>query len=235
LVRSILRRAALDWEWMEKALRIRMYPEPKRRVRWLTPEQARRLLGELPEPYNVVALAADQVYPIKRRELSSREPDWSREFKPAFTWFPSRSLLGSIRAYQRSRASSSPLAFLIRAVAVLRHRFWSVVTGADIPLNAQLGGGLLLPHPNGIVIHPNAHIGPNCLIFQQVTIGTRHGTGAPKIGGHVDIGAGAKILGPIRIGEHACIGANAVVLQDVPDGCTVVGVPATIVEKNASR
>lgn len=111
---------------------------------------------------------------------------------------------------------------------MLRHCFWSVVTGADIPINARIGGGLLLPHPNGVVIHPEAEIGPNCIIFQQVTLGSRDG-GVPRIGGHVDIGAGAKILGAIAVGDHARIGANAVVLQDVPSGKTAVGVPAVIV------
>lgn len=105
------------------------------------------------------------------------------------------------------------------------------MTQADIPLNADIGGGLLLPHPNGIVIHPMARIGPNCLIFQQVTLGTAPGNpGTPWIGGHVDIGTGAKILGKIRIGNHARIGANAVVLCDVPDGATAVGVPARILK-----
>jgi len=103
------------------------------------------------------------------------------------------------------------------------------VTGADIPLNSQIGGGLLLPHPNGIVIHHGARIGPNCLIFQQVTIGTRTGEiMLPVIGGRVDIGAGAKILGNVRIGDHASIGANAVVLKDVPAGKTAIGIPAVI-------
>ena len=115
-----------------------------------------------------------------------------------------------------------------RCWAVLRHRFWSVVTGADIPINCQLGGGLLIPHPNGIVIHPDAQVGPNCLIFQQVTIGAAHG-GVPRIAGHVDIGAGAKVLGSIIVGEHAQIGANAVVLNDVPAGATAVGIPARLV------
>jgi serine O-acetyltransferase len=105
-----------------------------------------------------------------------------------------------------------------------------VVTGADIPLNCKLGGGLLLPHPNGVVIHPDAEIGPNCLLFQQVTLGVGDG-GAPRIGGHVDIGAGAKVLGPVRIGDHARIGANAVVVHDVPDGATAVGVPARVIRK----
>lgn len=113
----------------------------------------------------------------------------------------------------------------------MRHKFWSVVTGADIPLNCKIGGGLLLPHPNGIVIHPSAQIGPNCLIFQQVTIGTRKGEEMlPVIGGHVDIGAGAKILGNVSIGDHARIGANAVVIIDVPARKTAVGVSATIVK-----
>ena len=86
----------------------------------------------------------------------------------------------------------------------------------------------MIPHPNGIVIHSAAKIGPNCLIFQQVTIGSAHG-GVPALGGHVDIGAGAKIIGAVRIGDHAKIGANAVVLIDVPAGATAVGTPARII------
>jgi serine O-acetyltransferase len=112
---------------------------------------------------------------------------------------------------------------------VLEHRFWSAVTGADIPLNSDIGGGLLMPHPNGIVIHPEAKVGVNCLIFQQVTIGQGgRRPGAPRVGGHVDIGAGAKIIGGVTIGDHARIGANALVLCDVPEGATAVGVPARI-------
>jgi serine O-acetyltransferase len=123
----------------------------------------------------------------------------------------------------------------MRKFAVLRHRFWSAVTGAEIPLGTQIGGGLMMPHPNGIVIHPAATIGPNCLIFQQVTLAGGDG-GAPRIGGHVDIGAGAKVLGAVTIGDHARIGANAVVLTDVPERSTAVGIPARIVETtNALR
>ena len=145
-------------------------------------------------------------------------------------WLPSRALLQSIRAYQRHASAAGPVHALARRVALLRHRFWSVVTGADIPPNCVLGGGLLLPHPNGVVIHPGATVGVNCLIFQQVTIGAGGRPGLPRIGGHVDIGAGAKILGGIVIGDHARIGANAVVLDDVPAGATAVGIPARLVE-----
>lgn len=122
------------------------------------------------------------------------------------------------------------MGWIIRRVAVIRWRLWSAVSGADIPLNCQIGGGLLLPHPNGVVIHPRALIGPNCLIFQQVTIGEGGPVpGVPVIEGHVDIGAGAKILGGVTIGKDARIGANAVVLCDVPQGSTAVGIPARII------
>lgn len=156
---------------------------------------------------------------------SAYDEDWGRE-KPQQFWDPGRKLLKSIRTYQRFQQSNTPWAYVIRKFCVIRHRFWSVVSGAEINLNSRISGGLLIPHPNGIVIHPDAEIGPNCLIFQQVTIGTSHRGGTPKIGGHVDIGAGAKVLGGIVIGNHARIGANAVVVHLVLEGETVVGVPA---------
>lgn len=159
--------------------------------------------------------------------ISATEPDWDRERRSG--WDPARSLLASIRDYQRYRARGRNLS---AGWAVVRHRFWSALSGADIPLNCKLGGGLLMPHPNGIVIHPDARIGPNCLLFQQVTIGYGAG-GVPVLGGHVDVGAGAKLLGAIKIGDHARIGANAVVTKDVPAGSTAVGIPAKIVSKSA--
>jgi serine O-acetyltransferase len=155
-------------------------------------------------------------------DISATEPDWTREDRRRGEWNPGKRLLASIRTYQ---SAANPLS---RKLAVLRHRLWSAVSGADIPLNCRIGGGLLLPHPNGVVIHPNADIGPNCLIFQQVTLGDAGG-GTPQIGGHVDIGAGAKIVGAVKVGDHARIGANAVVLADVPAGATAVGIPARII------
>jgi serine O-acetyltransferase len=160
--------------------------------------------------------------------VSADVPDWSREQKALFAWSPSRSLLASVRAYQRYARYQSPWGKIPRGIAVLRHRWWSLVTGADIPLNCRIGGGLLLPHPNGVVIHPEAEVGPNCLLFQQVTIGIGTG-GAPRIEGHVDVGAGAKILGGVTVKRHSKIGANAVVLCDVPEFATAVGVPARII------
>jgi serine O-acetyltransferase len=165
---------------------------------------------------------------VPKERVSATDPDWSREYKTFFSWQPSRSLLASLRSYEKWSVSTSPAALFVRKIAVLRHRFWSVITGAEISPGTCIGGGLTLPHPNGVVIHPDATIGPNCLIFQQVTLGAGD-QGAPRIGGHVDIGAGAKILGGISIGDHAKIGANAVVLRDVPAYATAVGIPARII------
>ena len=129
-----------------------------------------------------------------------------------------------MRRYQMWRNKSGFVAVPLCKLLVIRHRFWSVVTGAEIPLTCQIAGGLLIPHPNGIVIHPDAKIGVNCLIFHQVTLGSRNAKGVPEIGGHVDIGAGAKILGPVKIGAHARIGANAVVITDVENHAVAVGI-----------
>ncbi len=159
---------------------------------------------------------------------SAEAPDWSRETCDYSQWHPSRQLLRTLRDYQRHRATGRSLGLLLSKLAVLRHRFWSAVTGADIPIHARIMGGLLLPHPNGVVVHPDAVIGPNCLLFQQVTVGTGPRPGVPTLGGHVDVGPGAKILGGVFIGDHAIIGANAVVLNDVPAGAVAVGIPAVV-------
>ena len=160
--------------------------------------------------------------------VSADIPDWSRETPRRF-WDPDRKLLLAIRRYQYWSDRSGMVPAFFRKWLVLRHRFWMVVTGADIHLNSTIGGGLMIPHPNGIVIHPEARIGVNCLIFQQVTI-----CSGVEIAGHVDIGAGAKINGNVRIGAHARIGFNAVVLSDVPSGATAVGVPARNLVRRAS-
>jgi serine O-acetyltransferase len=165
---------------------------------------------------------------------SATIPDWSREHKGFFEWNPPRSLLASLRSYQRHRGRPNPYSWIVRKLAVLRYGFWEVICGTDIDINCSIGGGLAMPHPNGVVILGSAQIGPNCLILQQVTVGTT-GVGAPILAGHVDVGAGAKILGPIRVGAHAKIGANAVVLHDVPVGATAVGIPARIIGSTRRR
>ncbi|WP_036766284.1 serine acetyltransferase [Parvularcula oceani] len=165
----------------------------------------------------------------QEQQISSENPDWSRESLRGF-WDPGRQLLKSIRDYGRARSG------LARKRAALKHRFWSAVTSCDIPLNARIEGGLLLPHPLAIVVHPDARIGPNCLLMHGATLGSRgSGSGLPVLEGHVDVGPGAAILGGVRIGAHAQIGANAVVLTDIPAGAVAVGVPAKVIVPGDGR
>ena len=105
-------------------------------------------------------------------------------------------------------------------------------TGIEIHPGAKIGKQLFIDHGIGIVIGETATIGNNCTIYHQVTLGgtassffKRH----PDIGNNVMIGAGAKILGPITVGNNVKIGANSVVLKDIPDNVTVVGIPGRIV------
>jgi len=161
-----------------------------------------------------------------------RDADWMREEKSFLQWDPSISLLRSIRSHQKNRAKTGGISTISRKLASLRWCFWSIVTGTDISKEAKLGGGLILPHPNGVVIHEKAVIGVNCMIMQQVTIGQLADEGAPILGSNVYIGAGAKVLGDISIGDNVSIGANAVVLVDVPDNSTAVGVPAKVIKKS---
>ncbi len=154
------------------------------------------------------------------QNVSAETPDWSRESIRQF-WDPGPKLLRSIRRYQKAVSRGGLVAGIAAKYWVINHGFWSLVTQSEVHLNCQIEGGLRLTHPTGIIIHPDARIGPNCMIFHQVTL-----AGAVVIGGHVDIGAGAKILGPLTIGDHARIGANAVVTEDVRAGATMVGIPA---------
>ncbi len=125
--------------------------------------------------------------------VSATTPDWSREAVRRF-WDPGQKLLRAIRRYQAAQARGGLLGKLSAKRWVLTHLFWSVVTQSEIHLNTQIAGGLRLTHPTGIIIHPDAKIGPNCMIWDQVTL-----AGAVELGGHVDIGAGAKVLGPLRV------------------------------------
>lgn len=106
-----------------------------------------------------------------------------------------------------------------------------VVSGIELPCEVAVGKGFRIDHFGGIVISGFASFGEGCVIRNGVTVGLRRidEPSAPAIGNHVDIGSGAKILGPITIGDHVVIGANAVVLDDVPSHAIAVGIPARII------
>ena len=126
------------------------------------------------------------------------------------------------------------LRFLARAISQrCAHR-----TGIEIHPGATIGRRVCIDHGTGIVIGETAEIGNDCIIYQGVTLG---GTGKdigkrhPTIGNGVLIGAGAKVLGPINIGNNVKVASGAVVVKDVEDNCTVVGVPGRIVKIDGER
>ena len=118
--------------------------------------------------------------------------------------------------------------FLARMVSQWGRGF----TGIEIHPGAKIGKRLVIDHGMGIVIGETAEIGDDCLIYHGVTLG---GTGKdqgkrhPTIGNNVLISNGAKILGPFKVGDNSRIASNAVVLREVPENATAVGIPAQIV------
>ncbi len=120
------------------------------------------------------------------------------------------------------------LRFLARAVSQWS-RFW---TGIEIHPGAKIGRRLVIDHGMGVVIGETAEVGDDCLIYHGVTLGGTgkdHGKRHPTIGNNVLISCGAKVLGPFKVGDNARIAANAVVLSEVPEDATAVGIPAQIV------
>jgi serine O-acetyltransferase len=112
-----------------------------------------------------------------------------------------------------------------------------IITGIELPCEVLIGRNFVIDHFGGIIISGYAKFGDNCRIRNGVVVGLRRveEKSAPVIGNNVDIGAGAKLLGPIRIGNNVLIGANAVVLCDVPDDSLAAGVPASIMPRRVTQ
>ncbi|MDG1731661.1 MAG: serine O-acetyltransferase [Thalassotalea sp.] len=110
--------------------------------------------------------------------------------------------------------------------------FFRWLTGVEIHPGATIGRRFFIDHGMGIVIGETAEIGDDCTVYHGVTLGGTSwsaGKRHPTLGNNVVIGAGAKVLGPLMVGENARIGSNAVVIKNVPDGATVIGIPGRIV------
>lgn len=108
-----------------------------------------------------------------------------------------------------------------------------ILFGCDIARGAKIGGGLYMPHPQGIVIGEHVVIGKNCIVHQGVTFGARgeeHELANPILGDDIEVATGAKLIGGFRVGHYARIGANSVVLNDIPDFGVAVGIPAKVVK-----
>ncbi|MDR3319081.1 MAG: serine O-acetyltransferase [Clostridiales bacterium] len=142
----------------------------------------------------------------------------------------------AVRSYRRAHFFHVKLKLKLLARIISQvSRFF---TGIEIHPGAKIAGGIFIDHGTGVVIGETAEIGENCTLYQGVTLG---GTGKdrgkrhPTLGNNVMVSAGAKVLGPINIGDNAKIGAGSVVLADVPENCTVVGVPGRVVRRGGSR
>jgi len=119
-------------------------------------------------------------------------------------------------------------------LARLLSTFSRWVTGIEIHPGAVIGRRFFIDHGMGVVIGETAEIGDDCTLYHGVTLGGtswEKGKRHPTLGADVVVGAGAKVLGPITIGNGARIGSNSVVVKDVPDGATVVGIPGRAVSK----
>jgi serine O-acetyltransferase len=122
-----------------------------------------------------------------------------------------------------------PFSFLYKVLKVISE----ILTGIELPCEVTLGRRFRIEHFGGIIISGDAVFGDDCVIRNGVTVGLKHTghRGSPTLGDRVDLGAGAKILGPIHIGNDVSIGANAVVLTDVPPNCVAVGIPARVLPR----
>ena len=111
-------------------------------------------------------------------------------------------------------------------------------TGIEIHPGAKIGKGFFIDHGNGVIIGETAEIGNNVTLYQGVTLGgtgKEQGKRHPTLGNNVMVSAGAKVLGSFKVGDNSKIGAGAVVIKEVPDNATVVGVPGRVVKHNDVR
>jgi serine O-acetyltransferase len=188
---------------------------------------------QLPTPAKAPTLyfprSFSQMLGMIRRDYIAHKRDWTL---PGFRAVAVHRF-GNWRMNVRPKILRAPFSVLYRSL----YRRCRNVYGIELPYTAQLGQDVVFEHQGGVVIHGNSRIGDGCIIRQGVTLGLRsleRLDDAPHLGNHVDVGAGAKILGAVRIGDGARIGANAVVLCDVPAGATAVGIPARILQKEKS-
>lgn len=157
-----------------------------------------------------------------RHDLAAHRGDWGAQ---GF-WALAVYRFGRWRYTVRPALLRKALSLVYRVL----YKLVQIVTGIELPCEVPIGRGFVIEHSGGIVVSGFARFGENCRIRNGVVVGLARieDPCAPQIGDHVDIGAGAKLLGNIRIGNHVRIGANAVVLCDVPDHSIAVGVPATV-------
>ena len=163
---------------------------------------------------------------------------------------------------ERDPAARGPLEILLcypgfQAISLhrLSHRLWRSrlplklparllsqlgrgITGVEIHPGATIGRGVFIDHGMGVVIGETSEIGDRCLLYQGVTLGGTgkdHGKRHPTLANNVVVGAGAKVLGAIEVGANTRIGAGSVVVRNVENNCTVVGIPGRVIHQSGVR
>jgi serine O-acetyltransferase len=124
------------------------------------------------------------------------------------------------------------VSFLLKVIAYFLFKLMEIASGISLPVSAEIGKGLYIGHFGPLILHSEVKMGKNCSLGPGIVIGTKGlgSQGVPVLGNNVYVGVGAKVLGAIKIGNNVKIGANAVVIHDVPDDATAVGIPARIVK-----
>jgi serine O-acetyltransferase len=138
-----------------------------------------------------------------------------------------------LRAAQGSGRRAGPLGSIFKQ---LNH----LLTGCDVAYQAEIGPGLVLYHPTGVVVGPHCRLGARARIMQGATIGSdavivgEEAGGSPTIGDDVFIGPGAAVFGDVRVGDRVQVGANSVVTSSFPDDVVIAGAPARVIRERAS-
>lgn len=165
------------------------------------------------------------------RAVFDNDPAARNRFEVIFTY----SGLHAIWSHRIAHAFYTRGWFTLARIISQMNRFF---TGIEIHPGARIGKRLFIDHGMGIVIGETCEIGDDVVIYQGVTLGgsgKEKGKRHPTIGNNVVIGSGAKILGSFKVGDQCNIGANSVVLREVPDGSTVVGIPGKVVRLCGKR
>lgn len=123
----------------------------------------------------------------------------------------------------------------IPVVGALLRRVETFVYGVHVERDVEIGEGVLFAHTVGIVIGGDTRVGDRVMFLGSNTLGSSNQTDFPRIGDDVVVGAGARIIGSVHIGNGAAVGANAVVVRDVADGCSAMGVPAISRARGSSQ
>ncbi len=214
---------------VRKKVSVRFEEDPKPRTSPIVKKIKKKVKRTAGLVTTLASASREMVKSMKDDVRATRERDpAARSNKEVLLLYPGIHALAAYRVAHRLHEKG--YYFGARAISQTAR----AITGIEIHPGAKIGKGLMIDHGMGVVIGETAEIGDHCTLYQGVTLG---GTGKdlgkrhPTLGNNVMVGAGAKVLGPFRIGDNTKIAANAVVLEEIPDQCTAVGIPARVVKK----